>query len=149
LFKDCFQFLSKLKGNKIKLVLELTEREVIPQNETSLRLFRLLKNLGVELAIDDFGTGHSSYSYLHNHYISILKIDRSFIDKISVDAVSGILIDSIIELGHKLSLKMIAEGVETEEQIKYLEEMNVPYAQGYYYNSPQPFKDLIYDLKGI
>ncbi|EGK3660952.1 EAL domain-containing protein, partial [Escherichia coli] len=46
-------------------------------------------------------------------------------------------------------LKMIAEGVETEEQIKYLEEMNVPYAQGYYYNSPQPFKDLIYDLKGI
>ncbi|EFI5727372.1 EAL domain-containing protein, partial [Escherichia coli] len=122
---------------------------VIPQNETSLRLFRLLKNLGVELAIDDFGTGHSSYSYLHNHYISILKIDRSFIDKISVDAVSGILIDSIIALGHKLSLKMIAEGVETEEQIKYLEEMNVPYAQGYYYNSPQPFKDLIYDLKGI
>ncbi|HDD9314834.1 TPA: EAL domain-containing protein, partial [Escherichia coli] len=134
---------------KIKLVLELTEREVIPQNETSLRLFRLLKNLGVELAIDDFGTGHSSYSYLHNHYISILKIDRSFIDKISVDAVSGILIDSIIALGHKLSLKMIAEGVETEEQIKYLEEMNVPYAQGYYYNSLQPFKDLIYDLKGI
>ena len=149
LFKDCFQFLRKLKDNKIKLVLELTEREVIPQNETSLRLFRLLKNLGVELAIDDFGTGHSSYSYLHNHYISILKIDRSFIDKISVDAVSGILIDSIIALGHKLSLKMIAEGVETEEQIKYLEEMNVPYAQGYYYNSPQPFKDLIYDLKGI
>ncbi|HBV1758810.1 TPA: EAL domain-containing protein, partial [Klebsiella pneumoniae] len=48
-----------------------------------------------------------------------------------------------------LSLKMIAEGVETEEQIKYLEEMNVPYAQGYYYSSPQPFKDLIYDLKGI
>ncbi|HDG1685480.1 TPA: EAL domain-containing protein [Kluyvera cryocrescens] len=128
------------------MILELTEREIIPQDKTTLRLFRLLHEAGIELAIDDFGTGYSSYSYLHNHYISILKIDRSFVDKINTDAVSSVLIDSVIHLGNELSLKMIAEGVETKEQVEYLHSKNIKYAQGYLYGKPKAIKDIISDI---
>ena len=146
LYKDCINFLSQVKNKGVRLILELTEREIIPQDKTTLRLFRLLHEAGIELAIDDFGTGHSSYSYLHNHYISILKIDRSFVDKINTDAVSSVLIDSVIHLGNKLSLKMIAEGVETKEQVEYLHSKNIKYAQGYLYGKPKAIKDIISDI---
>ena len=143
LYDDCIDFLEKTKGKNVSLVLELTEREIVPQNEVTYTLFKMLSEAGIQLAIDDFGTGHSSYAYLNNHHISILKIDRSFVDKINANAVSGVLIDSIIDLGHKLSLKMIAEGIEEKEQALYLKNKQVIFAQGYLYGKPQPLDELL------
>lgn len=143
LYDDCIDFLEKTKGKNVSLVLELTEREIVPQNEVTYTLFKMLSEAGIQLAIDDFGTGHSSYAYLNNHHISILKIDRSFVDKINANAVSGVLIDSIIDLGHKLSLKMIAEGIEEKAQALYLKNKQVIFAQGYLYGKPQPLDELL------
>lgn len=147
LYDDCMMFLESTKDKNISLVLELTEREMVPQNEQTLRLFKMLNDAGVMIAIDDFGTGHSSLSYLHNQHISVLKLDQSFVAKINTDAVSGILIDSIIELAHNLSLKIIAEGIETKGQSIYLKRKGVKFAQGYLYGKPQPVDELLSSLR--
>lgn len=147
LYDDCMTFLESTKDKNISLVLELTEREMVPQNEQTLRLFKMLNHAGVMIAIDDFGTGHSSLSYLHNQHITVLKLDQSFVAKINTDAVSGILIDSIIELAHNLSLKIIAEGIETKGQSIYLIRKGVKFAQGYLYGKPQPVDELLSSLR--
>ncbi|HBL7005707.1 TPA: cyclic diguanylate phosphodiesterase [Citrobacter koseri] len=147
LYDDCMTFLESTKDKNISLVLELTEREMVPQNEQTLRLFKMLNDAGVMIAIDDFGTGHSSLSYLHNQHITVLKLDQSFVAKINTDAVSGILIDSIIELAHNLSLKIIAEGIETKGQSIYLKRKGVKFAQGYLYGKPQPVDELLSSLR--
>lgn len=147
LYDDCMMFLELTKDKNISLVLELTEREMVPQNEQTLKLFKMLNDAGVMIAIDDFGTGHSSLSYLHNQHISVLKLDRLFVSKINTDAVSGILIDSIIELAHSLSLKIIAEGIETKAQSIYLKRKGVKFAQGYLYGKPQPVDELLSSLR--
>lgn len=147
LYDDCMMFLESTKGKNISLVLELTEREMIPQNEKIHELFKKLNDAGVRIAIDDFGTGHSSLSYLYNQNISVLKLDQSFVANIDTDAVSGILIDSIIELAHNLSLKIIAEGIENKAQSIYLKKKGVTFAQGYLYGKPQPVDELLSSLR--
>ena len=99
-----------------------------------------LKRLGVSIALDDFGTGYSSLSYLKRLPIDVLKIDKSFVDGIGVDEKSEYIAESIIKLSHSLNLKVVAEGVETKEQLGYLDKMKCDVAQGYYFSKPEKFE---------
>jgi len=146
LIDDCREFLSAFPAGRIALVLELTERELIVPSAITHELFAALHGLGVMIALDDFGTGHSSLSYLHEFNIDYLKIDKSFVAMIGVDALSRHILDSIIELSVKLDLGIVAEGIETEEQSEYLASKGVVFLQGYLFARPLPATDFIKTL---
>ena len=110
--------------------------------EKNIKTLEKLKVLGVTLALDDFGTGYSSLSYLRTLPIDVLKIDKSFIDGILIEEKSEYIINSIIELSHYLNLLVVAEGVETKEQLEYLEKSSCDIIQGYYFSKPVEFDDV-------
>jgi diguanylate cyclase (GGDEF)-like protein len=118
------------------LVLELTETAVMDNVDMAIRLLKQIKSLGVQLAIDDFGTGYSSLSYLKKMPMDEIKIDRTFVQDMLEDPDNGTIVDAIIQLGHSLNLSVIAEGTETLDQIRYLQECECDMAQGYYYSQP-------------
>ncbi|MFN3069878.1 EAL domain-containing protein [Serratia sp. J2] len=118
------------------LMLELTERTAL--SEIQYEQIKTLKEMGIMLAIDDFGTGHSSLSYLKKLSPDVLKIDRGFTAAIGTDAVNATVTDTIITLAQRLKLKLVAEGVETEEQAEYLRSQGVNALQGYYFAKPMP-----------
>lgn len=99
------------------------------------------------IAIDDFGTGHSSLSYLREFNVDYLKIDQSFVAMIGADALSGHILESIIELSAKLDLGIVAEGVETQEQSQYLADHGVDFLQGYLFARPMQPVDFIRALQ--
>lgn len=121
------------------LELELTESALVQDMNRAIDIMKGLKALGVELALDDFGTGYSSLSYLMQFPVNKIKIDRSFI-KIIEDSTDGnyAVTKGIIELGHSLNLKVIAEGVETKAQLRYLKQHKCDLIQGFYFAQPQP-----------
>lgn len=118
------------------LELELTESMFMNQDTTLINKLHVLKSLGIQLSIDDFGTGYSNLSYLHNMPIDTLKIDKSFIDTISLNKRKAPIVDTIISLAKNLSLKVVAEGVETLEQANYLKAHDCEQIQGYYFSKP-------------
>ncbi len=128
-----------LKG---RVVLEATEREVIDDSEgVARRVFADLRVRGYALALDDFGTGHSSLAYLERFPFDVLKIDKIFVDSIATGAVNAPVLEAIIDLGKRLDIQLLAEGVETEVQALYLKEHQVKSCQGYYFAKPMPVKD--------
>jgi EAL domain-containing protein (putative c-di-GMP-specific phosphodiesterase class I) len=92
--------------------------------------------MGIQLSIDDFGTGYSSLRYLHRFPIHTLKIDRSFISMLHTDAESQAITQSIVTLSHTLGMDVIAEGIETDEQLAYLQRLGCDYGQGYLFAKP-------------
>jgi EAL domain-containing protein (putative c-di-GMP-specific phosphodiesterase class I) len=138
LLDDCQHFLASFPPGRIQLVLELTERELVSPTPQTLSLFAALRALGVKIALDDFGTGHSSLSYLHQFQVDYLKIDHSFVAMIGNQALGRHILESIIELCAKLKLGVVAEGVETTEQQRYLSSQGVAYLQGYLFAKPMP-----------
>jgi len=120
------------------LEMELTESMVMHNAEAAIAILQGLKSLGVTLSVDDFGTGYSSLSYLKDLPIDTLKIDRSFVRDIRAggDAGEGVLAQAIISLGHALDLKVIAEGVETDDQVRFLAKHRCDEVQGFYYGEP-------------
>lgn len=133
------------------LNLELTESLFIHDTVSVLERIDELKMLGLELAIDDFGIGYSSLAYLQRFPFDIVKIDRCFIRNITQNPDKVALTKAIIEIGHSLNLKVIAEGVETEEEIEFLRQNQCDIAQGYLFSRPVPAEDFQRDLsqKGI
>lgn len=119
---------------------EITEGVIMQSVIRNIELLIELKRLGVSIALDDFGTGYSSLSYLKRLPIDVLKIDKSFVDGIGVDEKSEYIAESIIKLSHSLNLKVVAEGVETKEQLGYLDKMKCDVAQGYYFSKPEKFE---------
>ena len=122
----------------VSLMLELTERTRL--QELRAAEISQLKEMGILLAIDDFGTGHSSLSYLKTLNPDVLKIDQAFTASIGTDAINATVTDTIITLAQRLNLKLIAEGVETREQVDYLRERQVDALQGYYFARPMPIE---------
>ena len=136
LIEDCRRFLNAFPPASVILVLELTERELVVPTQITHALFDALHRLGVMIALDDFGTGHSSLNYLRELNVDYLKIDQSFVAMIGADALSGHILDSIIDLCAKLDLGIVAEGIETLEQSEYLSAKGVDFLQGYLFSRP-------------
>jgi diguanylate cyclase (GGDEF)-like protein/PAS domain S-box-containing protein len=120
------------------LQLELTENMMLGDAEKYIAMLRELKQMGVQLAVDDFGTGYSSLSYLKRFPVDHLKIDRAFIKDIASDPDDGAIVQTIIALGHKLGMRIVAEGVESEEQRQYLYRNRCDEMQGFYFAKPLP-----------
>ena len=130
------------------LELEITEGFLMQHPEAARETLRELKNLGVTLAIDDFGTGYSSLSYLKLYPVDKLKIDKSFVRDIPFRPDDEAIARAIITLGHGLSLKIVAEGVETEAQAEFLRAHSCDEVQGYFYCRPMPAAELAEFLRG-
>lgn len=124
------------------LDLELTESMVMHSTERTITTMHQLKRLGVLISIDDFGTGYSSLSYLKRFPIDILKIDRSFVRDITINPDDAAIASAIIAMAHNLKLKVIAEGVETAEQLVFLRDHRCSAVQGYYFSEPLPPEDV-------
>lgn len=140
---DMEKLLARMKGPAMPtLVLEVTERQALPDSPQIRSHMESLRARGVRWAIDDFGTGHSSLAYLERLNADFLKIDRAFVNSVGADAITSVVLDTVIELAKRLGLEMIAEGVETPEQEAHLRELGVQYAQGYRYAAPMRARDL-------
>jgi diguanylate cyclase (GGDEF)-like protein/PAS domain S-box-containing protein len=124
-----------------RLELEITEGVLIRDFSRALSILRRLKNLGVRIAMDDFGTGYSSLSYLQAFPFDRIKIDRAFVANIGQTQQAGTIIRAVIALGHGLDLPVVAEGVETEEQLSFLAGENCKEVQGYLIGRPKPITD--------
>jgi diguanylate cyclase (GGDEF)-like protein len=125
------------------LELEITESTAMEDLEASGQILRALQDMGVRIAIDDFGTGHSSLSYLKNFPIQTLKIDRSFVKDIPADANDAAIASAAIAMAHSLGLAVIAEGVETVEQLEFLRERACDAFQGYLISRPLPAHEAV------
>lgn len=131
------QCIAKYEIESKYLELEITETSVIDQIENAIRAVSVFKEFGFTVALDDFGTGVSSLSYLKRLPISTLKIDKSFVDDVPQSEKDSAIMKAIISLGHSLKLKVVIEGVETEDQMNFLSKnFDNPIIQGYYYSKP-------------
>jgi diguanylate cyclase (GGDEF)-like protein/PAS domain S-box-containing protein len=124
------------------LELEITE-SIMYNIDRSTIILNELKKLGVKISIDDFGTGYSSLSYLKHLPIDKIKIDKSFMDDIIHHSNEGAIVKTIIDMGHNLGFTVIAEGIETEEQVQFLIEHSCEIGQGYYYSKPLPSSEVM------
>lgn len=124
------------KGN-IRLVLELTEKQPFYTNWQTEWVLNLLSNAGLELSLDDFGTGYSMLLYLKHYPISYIKMDKSFTQDILKEDISKHIMESVVGLAERLSINIVAEGVETREQVTFLRHLKVNYLQGFYFCKPE------------
>jgi EAL domain-containing protein (putative c-di-GMP-specific phosphodiesterase class I)/GGDEF domain-containing protein len=120
------------------LELEITETSIMSDPQRVIRTLNQIRQLGVQFAIDDFGTGYSSFAYLTKLPVSCIKIDKSFVQNIESDHDSAVIVKSIIDLGHNLGLKVVAEGVETAAASRMLTSFQCDDGQGYYFCRPIP-----------
>ena len=124
------------------LCLEITESALMRDSALAGETLAALRNLGVRLAIDDFGTGYSSLAQLQKLTLDTLKIDRSFVSRLGESADAEAIVTSIIAMAHAVKLTVVAEGVETKEQLELLRELGCDQAQGYYFGKPAPAHEL-------
>jgi EAL domain-containing protein (putative c-di-GMP-specific phosphodiesterase class I) len=138
-----------LKQTKIpphQLELEITESVLMQDTTLAISILKKLSELGIKISIDDFGTGFSSLNYLKNLPVDYLKIDQTFIKDFNLRTNAAIT-KAIVTLAQSLDMKTIAEGVETEEQRKFVTELNCDEAQGYLFSKPLPIDELTELLK--
>ncbi|MFP3977514.1 EAL domain-containing protein [Marinobacter sp. KMM 10035] len=137
------QILEETGMQPANLELEITESALLYDVESAIEIMTELAGLGLSISLDDFGTGYSSLSYLKRFPIDTLKIDKSFIAEVTTDPDSKVIVNTIIAMAHALELKVIAEGVETEEQLALLYERGCDQAQGYLFARPLPYDEAI------
>ncbi len=130
----------QIKCNEVQI--EVTETAVMEDIRASTRILKEIKDMGVKIALDDFGTGYSSLTYLQKLPIDSVKLDRDFIKNILEDPQGSVIVESIIELTQKLNLEIVAEGIETKEQLELLKRNNCHYGQGYLFSKPVPKEGL-------
>jgi diguanylate cyclase (GGDEF)-like protein/PAS domain S-box-containing protein len=130
------QTLQEMNLDPGSLRLEITESVVMENVEIATAMLRQLRSLGIQLSIDDFGTGYSSLSYLHRLPVNNLKIDRSFVGRMRPGNENSAIVQTVIRLARNLNMEMVAEGIETEEQLKQLKALSCDYGQGYLFSKP-------------
>jgi FOG: EAL domain len=140
--QDIRTLLASLPANYFQVVLELTERDMLKEQE-AIKLFDWLHSEGIEIAIDDFGTGHSALIYLERFTLDYLKIDRGFVNAIGTETVTSPVLDAVLTLTQRLNLVTVAEGVETQEQATWLRNHGVDFLQGYWISRPLTLNQLI------
>ncbi len=136
LANDIVEGLSRYRINPSQLELEVTESAFMEDMDDVIKQLTEVRKLGVSVSLDDFGTGYSSLSYLKNLPADLLKIDRSFINELPQSKQSKTIVESLIHLAHELSIEVIAEGVENEQQLHYLQELGCDYFQGFLFHYP-------------
>jgi len=129
------------------LELELTESVLMKHAEATETILKTLKARGVQVAVDDFGTGYSSLSYLRKFPIDALKIDQSFVRQITTSPEETTIVTAVISMGRSLKLRVVAEGVETQEELAFLRIHQCEEAQGYYFSHPVPPEQFAHLLK--
>ena len=137
------QTIKQYHVNATSLRIEITETMLMQDRDECLATLEAIRALGASIYIDDFGTGYSSLSYLKQFPISVIKIDRSFVDSSLESESDANLIKAIIMMGKSLNMRLVAEGVETQAQWNYLAQLGCNYAQGYFIAKPMPYKNLI------
>ncbi|HVF84808.1 MAG TPA: bifunctional diguanylate cyclase/phosphodiesterase, partial [Abditibacteriaceae bacterium] len=141
LVSQLHQILEHASLNPNCITLEITESVIMDEAEKTVDTLRNLKTLGVSLAIDDFGTGYSSLSYLRRFPVDTLKIDRSFIHNLGAQSEETEIVRAILSLARTLRLKVVAEGVETEEQLAQLQALDCDLVQGFLFSPPLSSQD--------
>jgi len=129
------------------LELELTETFMLQDWQSTAQILRSLKALGVRIALDDFGTGYSSLSYMKRFPIDALKIDQSFVRDMTTDSDDASIVSAVINMGRSLNMGVVAEGIQTRDQLEFLRDRQCPEGQGYYFGAPMPARDLTELLK--
>lgn len=129
-----------------KVVIEVTESLLVQNSEMVLTALQSLHDLGVRLALDDFGTGYASLSYLKKYPFDILKIDKSFVREIGVSKNDEVLISAMINMAKSLGQDVVAEGIETDKQVRFLKERDCKLGQGFLFSEPVPFEELARQL---
>ena len=151
IFPDLFSHvIDVLKAHRLtarNIKFEITESILMDNPDTAMVILQKFKEQGFRIAIDDFGTGYSSLSYLHSFPIDTLKVDRSFVISMQDNDTSLNIVHAIIGLAKAINLTVIAEGVETEQQLNDLKKLNCDMVQGYYFHKPMPFDEAIKLLK--
>jgi EAL domain-containing protein (putative c-di-GMP-specific phosphodiesterase class I) len=127
----------------------VSPRALLQQNERTLSTLNKFRELGTGIALDDFGTGYSSLGYLRNFRFTKIKIDRSFVSSLDQEGESRAIVGAIVGLGHSLNMKITAEGVETRQQLDQIRARDCDQAQGYYFSTPVPGREVPALLKKL
>ncbi|MCC5635684.1 EAL domain-containing response regulator [Nostoc sp. CHAB 5844] len=138
LIKKITELLEKNQLEPQYLEIELTESMIMQDINSAIATMNKLQTLGLKIAIDDFGTGYSSLIYLKNLPINTLKIDRYFIHNVAIDNQKSAITKALIEMAHNLNMRVVAEGVETEEELHFLRHHHCDYMQGFLFSRPLP-----------
>jgi diguanylate cyclase (GGDEF)-like protein len=125
-----------------QLELEITESAIMANPAEATQILTVMKEMGLRIAIDDFGTGYSSLALLHRLPVDVIKIDKSFVTKLAIEAQDAVIVRSMIYLAHNLGLKVVAEGVENREVMRMLIKIGCDMAQGYHISHPRPAEEL-------
>jgi EAL domain-containing protein (putative c-di-GMP-specific phosphodiesterase class I) len=133
--------LEQAQTDPSSLHLEVTEGVIMAEPEAATAMLVGLRELGVGLPLDDFGTGYSSLAYLHRFPITSLKIDRSFVNRVASGGEDEVIVRTIVSLAHNLGMDVIAEGVETAEQLERLTALGCEFGQGFYFSKPVPAEE--------
>ncbi|EAR10614.1 EAL domain-containing protein [Reinekea blandensis] len=139
------QTLQTMQIDPRMIELEVTESLMLETHAQLTRDIQTLRDMGITLSIDDFGTGYSSLSYLKDLPVDVLKIDKSFVALAETTEGDTVLIKTIAELANNMGLSSVAEGVETEQQVHYLQNLGISLLQGYYFSKPQPAEDVLFE----
>jgi EAL domain-containing protein (putative c-di-GMP-specific phosphodiesterase class I) len=132
-----------------QVVLEVTERQPLENLTETRRVIAALQGLGAIIAIDDVGTGHNGLSYMLKLGVDLIKIDKLFVDAIGTDSNSATIIETLIDLAHNMRMDIIAEGVESFEQVVCLRELGIRAAQGYVFAPPLPASSFLQLIEAI
>lgn len=141
LIKSIEQNLNEIEIPPEDIEIEITENILMNNTESTVATLNRIRKLGIFIALDDFGTGYSSLSYLSSFQVNTIKIDRSFVTGCVENRSNLIIIKAIIAIGHSLGMKIVAEGIETAEELALLQHLGVDEAQGYYFSPPIPAVD--------
>ena len=142
LVEDIDQVLLETAIDPNYLKMEITESAIMDNAQTAITVLEQLRSRHIQISIDDFGTGYSSLGYLHRFPVDNLKIDRSFVSQIQSDKRKYQVVDTIVSLSKQLQLSIIAEGIETTEQLQWLQNVGCEYGQGYLFSKPLPAVDV-------